>query len=558
MWLKLLCGSYILGMLLLSEVSGRKHHLEIKNDFRRYIALSTFGFYQGGILDVKFSNFYYNTEKSDGGLQFGLSLDKTLSDAMNPYLDTHQAKCILDEPASVQKRGPIVFFRMDLEKDTVHIDCSRDWPPTAIIYKNRADIPVMRAKRNSLAKVSDSSIFMQRRRRAATEVEDNARGLKCNQQVLPLNVTMQDGIKHYSLNFVLYVATKEDEGLYNLYFHSCPNYAYPPPYSLNFNVDIEENNSGNYLSAGEMPLPALYFMMAVLFFLSGLFWVFILQKSKHPVFKIHYLMAVLVFLKSISLFFHAINYHFIEIKGEHVAAWAILFYITHLLKGAVLFITIVLIGTGWTFIKHILADKDKKLFMIVIPLQVLANVAAIIMEESEVGDKEHTTWRDIFILVDLICCGAILFPVVWSIRHLQEASATDGKAATNLRKLKLFRQFYIMIVCYIYFTRIIVYLLKITVAFQYAWIYEMFREMANYTFFVLTAYKFRPASQHPYFTVSNTDDEDDANEVLTDSGFTEGLTKVTNRSMPSTTVVDGNEEERETLISKRESSHEYD
>uniref|UniRef100_A0A1L8DJW4 Putative g protein-coupled seven transmembrane receptor n=1 Tax=Nyssomyia neivai TaxID=330878 RepID=A0A1L8DJW4_9DIPT len=550
--------SCILCILLASEISGRKHHLEVKNDYRRYIALSTFGFYQGGILDVKFSNFYYNSELTDGELQFGLSLDKTLSDAMNPYLDSHQAKCILDESASSQKRGPIVFFRMDLEKNIVHIDCSRDWPPTAIIYKNRADIPVMRAKRNSLPKVSDSSIFLQRRRRAAPDAEDMSRGLKCNQQTLPLNMTVQDGTKYYSMNFVLYVATMEDEGLYNLYFHSCPNYAYPPPYSLNFNVDIEENNSGNYLSAGEMPLPALYFMMAVLFFLSGLFWVFILQKSKHPVFKIHYLMAVLVFLKSISLFFHAINYHFIEIKGEHVAAWAILFYITHLLKGAVLFITIVLIGTGWTFIKHILADKDKKLFMIVIPLQVLANVAAIIMEESEVGDKEHTTWRDIFILVDLICCGAILFPVVWSIRHLQEASATDGKAATNLRKLKLFRQFYIMIVCYIYFTRIIVYLLKITVAFQYAWIYEMFREMANYTFFVLTAYKFRPASQHPYFTVSNTDDEDDANEVLTDSGFTEGLTKVTNRSMPSTTVIDGNEDERETLISKRESSHEYD
>jgi hypothetical protein len=43
---------------------------------------------------------------------------------------------------------------------------------------------------------------------------------------------------------------------------------------------IEEKNRENYLSAGEMPLPALYFMMSLLFFLSGCFWVFILHKSK--------------------------------------------------------------------------------------------------------------------------------------------------------------------------------------------------------------------------------------------------------------------------------------
>jgi G protein-coupled receptor 107 len=44
---------------------------------------------------------------------------------------------------------------------------------------------------------------------------------------------------------------------------------------------------------------------------------------------------------------------------------------------------------------------------------VLANVAEIIIEESEEGDIEYHTWRDVFILVDLLCCGAILFPVVW-------------------------------------------------------------------------------------------------------------------------------------------------
>lgn len=140
----------------------------------------------------------------------------------------------------------------------------------------------------------------------------------------------------------MFVHTDDDEGLYNLYFHACPNYDPDPrnTYFLSFNVDIEENNNGNYLSATEMPLPILYFLMSVIYFLSGLLWIYVLRQSKHPVFKIHYLMGVLVFLKSLSLMFHSINFHFIEIKGEHVETWAILYYITHLLKGACLFITI--------------------------------------------------------------------------------------------------------------------------------------------------------------------------------------------------------------------------
>ena len=47
---------------------------------------------------------------------------------------------------------------------------------------------------------------------------------------------------------------------------------------------------------------------------------------------------------------------------------------------------------------------------------------------------------------------------------------TDGKAARNLLKLQLFRQFYVMVVIYIYFTRIVVYLLRSTMPYQYAWL----------------------------------------------------------------------------------------
>lgn len=45
-------------------------------------------------------------------------------------------------------------------------------------------------------------------------------------------------------------------------------------------------------------------------------------------------------------------------------------------------------------------------------------MAEIIIAESEEGEKEHQTWRMIFMFVDLLCCGAILFPVVWFVTDI--------------------------------------------------------------------------------------------------------------------------------------------
>ncbi|XP_018648996.1 putative lung seven transmembrane receptor [Schistosoma mansoni] len=139
-----------------------------------------------------------------------------------------------------------------------------------------------------------------------------------------------------------------------------------------------------------------------------------------------------------------VNYYVIGKHGAHEESWAVMYYITHIIRGALLFITILLIGAGWAFIKHMLTPRERNVFLIVVPLQVLANIATIIIEESEAGAARYATWKEIFIFVDLACCGAILFPVVWSIKLLKAASQTDGKAAINLRNLRLFRHFYIL------------------------------------------------------------------------------------------------------------------
>ena len=89
-------------------------------------------------------------------------------------------------------------------------------------------------------------------------------------------------------------------------------------------------------------------------------------------------------------------------------------------QGGILIVTLTLIGTGWAFIKFILSDRDKKLFMIVVPLQIFVNIAFIIFKETEEGEKEYTSWSHVMILLDLLCYALILWPVYWSIKHLQQ------------------------------------------------------------------------------------------------------------------------------------------
>lgn len=236
-------------------------------------------------------------------------------------------------------------------------------------------------------------------------------------------------------------------------------------FGVNLDIDILERNEDSFLSAGEIPSPTLYLTWSIIYFLAGISWVCILKGSKGQVYKIHYLMTALVFVKSISLTFHAINIHYIAVNGTQEAVWAILYYITYVLRGLLLIISILLVGTGFSVIKHILSENERRLFVVIIPLQTLAIIAYIFLEEKEQGNADYTTWRQIFFLLDLVCCGAILFPVVWSIRHLEAASRTDGKMVFNLKKLQIFKHFYIMIIFYIYFTRIIGFLLKVSVIF---------------------------------------------------------------------------------------------
>ncbi|CAH8471425.1 unnamed protein product [Schistosoma guineensis] len=587
-------------VLLCGPLAGRKHILNLKNDGRKSVLCSHFGFAKDSFLSVFI-------QKLQGDLQYiTFTLDKAGDSGVTSLIESKSNSCFWDKSFKfiylsfdksskslvIHNYDPnykgVIFEASSLEMEE---DGQPDIKPIGLIDNIQYALTCLRLVTDqslSLAKAINAIILSEPKLiekvkfmnvlelhrqqylvyqllREVAEYSQNTKdeeqqfpGRKAKNHIEPsddsqlqkvfeiilsqitpfgslqrIPYEMKDNV--ISANFTVRFLNTSEEGLYHLYFHNCAelNVESGKRHSVNLTLKMVEKNVNSYLSAGQQPLPMLYAISCLAYLFLSIFWFVYLRKSKNSVYRIHYLMLAVTVVKSISLGFHSVNYYVIGKHGAHEESWAVMYYITHIIRGALLFITILLIGAGWAFIKHMLTPRERNVFLIVVPLQVLANIATIIIEESEAGAARYATWKEIFIFVDLACCGAILFPVVWSIRLLKAASQTDGKAAINLRNLRLFRHFYILVICYVYFTRVIVYLMTITVVYSYSWLVELFKETVTFIFFISVGYEFRPVNDNPYLLVSDEDDDEDTvmermqmEDIWSQSGLTDGVTRV--------------------------------
>ncbi|XP_074835757.1 protein GPR108 isoform X4 [Carettochelys insculpta] len=417
-------------LLLLGGAAGRIHRLVLTGEKRADIHLNTFGFFANGSLEVNVSRLHLSpssTKQERALVGFSLSRMKLREAFSYPGKESHN--CTLEQNGGESR----ILFLVDAKQKRVQVRQLGEQKKLQIypglipeVQHGGSDPkPAGNSKAQAPASPAPEAPGKASEADSAQKKTDNKQQ-DPSQKVEDLILDLGNVNGSYSFSFHVLISS-EAEGLYNLNFHNCHNRAPANQLPYDITVMIREKNPDGYLSAAEIPLIKLYLVMSACFLVAATVWVYFLCQHKYSVFKIHWLMAALAYTKALSLLFHSINYYFINTEGHPIESLAVMYFITHLLKGALLFITIALIGTGWAFIKYILSDKEKKLFVIVIPLQVLANVAYIIIESSEEGSSDYASWKQILFLVDLLCCGAILFPVVWSIRHLQEASSTDGK-----------------------------------------------------------------------------------------------------------------------------------
>ena len=147
--------------------------------------------------------------------------------------------------------------------------------------------------------------------------------------------------------------------------HTLPPYIYVLP-----QAEIVFLNPGNnYLSAGEQPLPTLYGIEALAFFISLVAWLRYTRVHAAEMHKVHHLMTLLLLSKALALACEAAMYHYISTTG-HSTGWNIAFYIATFMRGTLMIAVIALIGAGWSLLRPFLTDREKKLLVVALPLQV--------------------------------------------------------------------------------------------------------------------------------------------------------------------------------------------
>ena len=352
-------------------------------------------------------------------------------------------------------------------------------------------------------------------------------------------------------------ATSTDEGLYFLLFQLCPrddqkNHGHYIEMDIRstFELDLHFKNydaygNPSYLTAGEMKLPTIYIYFSISYALCFILWSLNIRNirlgrepiwsprdgghtsSRPAVHAIHHLMTVLLGLKAVTVFFEAARYHYIKMNG-HAEFLSAVYFTMSFIKGTFMFTVILLIGSGWSLVKPFLNEREKRIIWAVLVLQIIDNIAVIVLSQETEGERLYEDWSALLHFVDILCCCAVLVPIVWQINSFEttieaeaeraeksdqqqrttsaisdvesEAPAT-AEAAQTLQKLKQFRSFYVLVVVYIYFTRIAVYLFATCLGYRQTWLRYVVTELGTLVFYAVVGFLFRPVSDNPYLKV---------------------------------------------------------
>lgn len=506
-------------------VSATKHTFTTRHDTRHLIGPigSPFGFLSGGVYNLTVFDFVITTASSPS--------IKSPSDESSTHKYT----------ALDQVEAGFLLKRFDSESDfATFYETVSENPNSCVFesYRNSKGMVNPNAD-DELLQVDDDAYYTNNQ----VVQFHNEENTSTNAGEMGVYLSMNEPNQSWKpmIPSITHKFTHDEEGLYFLLFQLCPREGTTtmihPEIQSSFELDLTYKNYDtfgyeSYLTAGEMVLPHMFLYFTISYGILLILWANTLRKSRQveggkrrTVHAIHHLMTILLALKVLTTFFESARYHYIRVNG-HAEFWSAVYFTMSFIKGTFMFTVILLIGSGWSLVKPFLNDREKKIIWTVLVLQVIDNIAVVILSQETEGEKLYEDWSALLHLVDILCCCAVLVPIVWQVNSLEksielehsntseeERSETKSiinvesqvpataEAARTLAKLKQFRSFYLLVVIYIYFTRIAVFLIAIELGYRQAWLRYFITELGTLAFYVVVGFLFRPVEDNPYLEV---------------------------------------------------------
>lgn len=96
-----------------------------------------------------------------------------------------------------------------------------------------------------------------------------------------------------------------------------------------------------------------------------------------------------------------------------------------------------------------------------------------------------------------------------AISDIESEVPATAEVARTLQKLKQFQRFYILVVAYIYFTRIVVYLFATMLGYRLTWVRYFVTELATLVFYLVVGILFHPMEDNQYLEARGADDAEE-------------------------------------------------
>eukprot|EP01013_Petalomonas_cantuscygni_P007474 TRINITY_DN1941_c0_g1_i1.p1 TRINITY_DN1941_c0_g1~~TRINITY_DN1941_c0_g1_i1.p1 ORF type:complete len:817 (-),score=181.29 TRINITY_DN1941_c0_g1_i1:1811-4261(-) len=258
----------------------------------------------------------------------------------------------------------------------------------------------------------------------------------------------------------------------------------------------DDASARRFTGCGHWPaVPLILFFTALTYAGLTAAWVWNMKQNWDAVRPVHMLVLLAVGLKLLSVLVHALRELGLAYTGTavHLSRF---WYFLHFLRMTVFFVLIVLLGTGWNTVKEYVTQNERRVITGILFLQVLINISFAIYDASYKDSRKGAEWRWALQVLEVLGCVAVLLPIFWAGRSMATAAAADGKAAQTLRHLYLFRFFYLVLLVWLYMTRIVVPLVAPSSTYLRQWVAPLLQELSTLAFVVAVGFAFRPVVAH--------------------------------------------------------------